>query len=192
MADVFISSSRLDEDRVAPIAERLASLGHAVARRDAPAAINGAHAVVVIWSRTARASLRVSAEAAYAAERGVLVQMQIDPVAPPAPFDALPAASFHGENSEWGILEDALAKIANGERQVGAPPRAASLSPIGAPGIVLAALAATLLAQAGALSSAVAGGLALSQLGVVLTGALACAGLCVLVSVWRMLAAVRA
>lgn len=193
MADVFITSSRLDEDRVAPIAERLASLGHTISRKGAaPAAIEDAHAVIAIWTRNACASLRVNAEAAHAAERGVLMQMQLDPIAPPPPFDALPAAAFHGEHNEWGLLEDSLAKLARGEAPSATLPRAASLAPIGAPGIVLAALAATLAAQAGALGAAVTGGLALDQLGIVLAGALTCASLCVVASVWRFVAAVRA
>ncbi len=192
MADVFITSSRLDEDRVAPIAERLASLGHVVSRTGTPAAIENVHAIIAVWSRNARSSLRVSAEAAFAAERGILVQMQLDPTAPPAPFDTLPTATFHGESNEWGALEDTLSKTANGESQASATLRAALLAPVGAPGVILVALTAAFAAQAGALSSAVAGGLALDQLDIVLAGALACAGLCVVVSVWRMFAAVRA
>lgn len=193
MADVFITSSRLDEDRVGPIAERLGSLGHSISRRDTPDAIESAHAVVAIWSRNARASLHVSAEAAYAAERGLLVQMQIDPTSPPPPFDRLPIASFHSEQNEWGVLEDTLAKLAaGGDAPRPTPPRAASLAAIGAPGLVLAALAATLAAHASALSAALSGGLSLDQLGVVSAGALVCAGLCVGVSAWRVVAAVRA
>ncbi len=192
MADVFITSSRLDDDRVGPIAERLGSLGHSISRRDTPKAIESAHAVVAIWSRNARSSLRVSAEAAYAAERGLLVQMQIDPTSPPPPFDRLPVASFHSEQNEWGVLEDTLAKLAGGDAPSATPPRAASLAAIGAPGLVLAALAATLAAHTSALSAALSGGLSLDQLGVASAGALACAGLCVGVSAWRIIAAVRA
>ena len=65
MADVFISCSRLDRDRVTAIAERLSSLGYSVwwDARDGQARFDeierqyaDARAIVTVWSDNARTS----------------------------------------------------------------------------------------------------------------------------------------
>lgn len=200
MADVFISFSRLDEDRVRPIAERLASLGHSVWRREEPrqnseAELEAATAVLVVWSRNGRNSVRVCAEAAHAAERGALLQMRLDPTNLPAPFDALPAPDMSGERGEWGPLEHALAERLRGHTAMEAVnfPRRALAAPIaGSPGLTLVALAAALATLAGALGPAADGVLTPDQLWIAVLGVLGVASACTMLSVWRFFTAARA
>ncbi|MBL8544828.1 MAG: toll/interleukin-1 receptor domain-containing protein [Hyphomonadaceae bacterium] len=205
MADVFISCSRLDRDRVQPIAERLSSLGYSVwwDARDAQVntdeierQLSEARAIVTVWSENARNSSWVLAQSATAFDENRLLQMQIDPMRLPAPFDTLKVAEVHGGKSEWGLLEAALAALVRENR----PPevidhRAASVAQsniAGAPRLLLAAMAATLVAFAGALSAGFNGVMPPDQLQLALFGVAAVGGLSAAVAAQRLFAIRRA
>lgn len=99
MADVFLSYARADEAPAAAIAQAVEAVGRSVLDRrvaggeDYAASIarelDAAGAVVVAWSRTARESLWVRAEANAALDRGKLVQLNLDGAALPLPFSML-------------------------------------------------------------------------------------------------------
>lgn len=196
MADVFISCSRLDQPRVAALASRLGSLGYSVwwdsPERKRPAKIEererelgSARAVLIVWSATTRDAPHVQAEAAYALDSAKLVQLKLDPVAPPPPFGATPIADLTGAG-EWGPLEQALAQLVRkGEATAEARARAGFMSTVtatGAPLLTTFAMAAILTAFAGALSASANGVMSPDQMQIALIGilvvALACAGLC--------------
>jgi hypothetical protein len=105
MADVFMSYSRADRARALAIAaaveqdgrslwwdERLPSGADyaSVIERE----IADASSVVVAWSRTARDSLWVRAEANEALDQGKLVQINLDGAKPPLPFTMLHFIDF--------------------------------------------------------------------------------------------------
>jgi hypothetical protein len=91
MADVFISSSRANRDRAAAVASALEQDGRSVGE------FPGAASVVVAWSRAARDSLWVRAEANEALDQGKLVQIDLDGARPPAPFAMIHSIDF----SHW-------------------------------------------------------------------------------------------
>lgn len=192
MADVFLSYSRLDEGRVAAIAERLTSLGHSVAAHDkktAEAELNAARAVLTVWSRNARNSMRVRAEAAHAAERGVLLQMRLDGLDAPAPFNALHCANMGGDRGEWGALEDALSQTVRGG---GTPPVLRVGGVVGAPSLVLLALATGFAAIAAAMAPTAQNVLTSEQFAFAVLGVGGVGVLCTLISLWRLVVALRA
>jgi hypothetical protein len=115
MADVFISYARADQARAAAVAaaveqdgrslwwdRRLAAGGdyaHVIERE-----IAAASGVVVAWSRTARDSLWVRAEANEALDQGKLVQINLDGAKLPLPFTMLHFLDF----AQWsGAREQA-------------------------------------------------------------------------------------
>jgi hypothetical protein len=205
LADVFISCSRLDRDRVQPIAERLSSLGYSVwwDARDGQARIDEierqffeARAILTVWSEGARNSSWVLAQSAQALDEDKLLQMQIDDMRLPAPFDALKIAQMHGGKSEWGMLEAALAALV----REGRPPEAidhrathaAQPRIVAAPRLLLTAVTAVLVAFFGALTATYNGVMRTDQLQLVLYGVLAVATLCAAVSGVRLLTIRRA
>lgn len=198
VADIFISHSRLDEDRARPIAERLTSLGYNVARAETGAAseaeLEAARAVLVLWSRNARNSAWVCAEAAYALDEGKLLQAHLDALAAPSPFNTIAAADLAGERGEWGALEDRLSRLTRGAGENIEPPAAPSapLWAAGSPGLSLAALAAALAVHAGAFSAAMTGAMTPEQVQVALWGALAIACVCATLAFLRFASALRA
>lgn len=198
VADVFISYSRLDKERARPIEERLISLGYSVSRANGRAALeaelDAARAILVLWSRNARNSAWVCAEAAHALDRGNLVQAQLDPLAAPAPFAQVATADLAGERGEWGALEDRLSRLVRGGGEKTDSPivRAAPLWAAGAPGLGLAALSAALAVHAGAFSAVVTGALNSEQVRIALWGALAIACICATLALLRFAAALRA
>lgn len=127
LADVFLTYSRLDHDRVQLIADRLRTLGYSVwfdPHEDGGQALfdqverefDEAKAVIAVWSAHARSSTFVYAEASLALDANKFLQLQLDPVTLPAPFEALPIADMSGATSEWGKLEDALNRIVRENR----------------------------------------------------------------------------
>lgn len=206
MADVFISYSRLDHERVKPIADRLTSLGYSIWRREhagqaivdeAERELDAARALLAVWSRNARNSTWVFAEASRAFDAGKLVQLRIDDTPPPAPFDTLRSADMSGDAGAWGPLEDALARTARGEPQQSAPLRAApgpfaTPEATGAPKLFAAASAAALAAYAAAASAAHNGVLTPDQLQIALIGVIGVGGLSALLSAYRLIAISRA
>ena len=105
MADIFISYSRLDQERVQPIVERLQSLGYSVwcdphVRKDqafadeVQAQLDNAKVVLTIWSWNARNSSWVGAASAAGLDAHKLLQLRLDGVDLPAPFDSLPVSDL--------------------------------------------------------------------------------------------------
>lgn len=203
MADVFISCSALDDERVKPIAERLQSLGYAVWRRtpgaDAQAAqeLESARAVLVVWSRNGASSSVMQGEAAYALDHDKLMQVRIDEDAAPFPFNALVIAEATPAKSEWGPLEAGLQKLVREGRAPdhGATPKLGLLatpSAAGAPKLLLLALAAVLAAYAGAVMATLNGAMTVAQAQALLIGVVAVAGACAALSAHRFVAVRRA
>ena len=128
MADIFISYSRTDEGTAGRVADRLAAAGFNVWRDDQLPAhrtygevieerLNGAHAVVVLWSSEAAKSQWVRAEADAARNLGTLVQASLDDSMPPLPFNQIHCASLSGWGGEadhhgWRKLHDSIAALA--------------------------------------------------------------------------------
>ena len=207
MADIFISYSQLDRERVKPLAERLASLGYSVwwdkperARQasvdERERAFDAARAVLVVWSINGRDAMELHADAAQAADTGKLLQLKIEPVALPPPFDALPVANMTGAG-EWGPLEHAIAGLVkNGESN--APAALAQLGPApmiaatGSPKLVAFAVTAVLAAFAGAVGASFNGAMTPSQLQIALVGMLGVAGACAGLSAHRLFTITRA
>ncbi len=185
MADVFISYSRLDQDAVKPIGERLQSLGYNVrwgktehARQamidQREREVDTARVVIVIWSENAHSSAQVQADAAYALGADKLLPLKIDAMRPPAPFDTIEAFDVTG--GAWGPVEQTLAQRMNAPAstpaKVGPLGSPAVLSVTGTPRLVTFALAATLAAYAGAVSAALNGVMTPAQLQIALLGML--------------------
>lgn len=204
MADIFVCHSRLDEERVAPLVERLASLGYTVWRDphvrtgrafedSVEREIAGARAVLVVWSENARNSTWVVAEAAQALDAGKLAQLRIDAVPAPAPFNAAPIADMSGGRSAWGPLEDTLAKLVRN----GGPSEAgveAAPAPIvtGVPRPIAIAIATALGAFGMALSATLNGLMAPAQLQLAMYGVLAVGAVSTALAVYRLWAVTRA
>ena len=107
MGHVFISYARPDEPLAQLIAEELRRAGFEVWRDDELPAhrayaevieerINGARAVVVLWSSEAAKSHWVRAEADTARESRKLVQASLDGSLPPMPFNQIQCADLKG------------------------------------------------------------------------------------------------
>jgi hypothetical protein len=195
VADVFISHSRLDRERVKPVADRLVSLGYSIRWQDTDVQdvqiehrereIDAASAVLVMWSANAHGAPRVYGEAASGFDRGKLLQARLDATAPPPPFDEMRAADLSGVG-EWGPLEQALSDLIKHDREPAAAPHfrlgiAPTTAAAGTPKLVTLGIALSLAAFVSALHSGVSGALQPSQLQIALVGilgvAVACAGL---------------
>jgi adenylate cyclase len=136
MTELFISYARSTEKEVALIAECLRSLGYSVWRDDELPAhraygevieerLNGAKAVVVLWSADAAKSHWVRAEADTARTLGKLVQVSLDGTSPPLPFNQIHCGDLSGWSGDldapsWRKLRDSLAELA-GEAKPVAP-----------------------------------------------------------------------
>jgi len=113
MSDVFISYARSTETQARQIGEALRALGYGVWRDDELPAhqdysrvieerLRAAKAVVVVWSAEAVKSQWVCAEADVAREAGTLVQLNLDTVAPPLPFNRIQCADMRGWSGDLG------------------------------------------------------------------------------------------
>jgi len=111
MSDIFISYARSTEGQARQIAEALRALGYGVWRDDELPAhrayadvieerLTTAKAVVVLWSAEAVKSEWVRAEANRAREARKLVQLSVDGVALPLPFDQTQCADMNGWSGE--------------------------------------------------------------------------------------------
>jgi hypothetical protein len=199
--DIFISYSRLDRDRVAPLAERLASLGYSVwwntsEQSDSDQAREAARIVLAVWSRDGRNAAELHADALYALDAGKLLQLKLDAIAPPAPFDAITTADMSGAG-EWGPLEQALARLSkSGEGAAKTPSAnlgpAPTLAASGSPKLVAIATILILAAFAGALGAAFNGVMTPQQLQIALVGTLGVAGACAGLSAHRLFTLLRA
>ncbi len=142
MPHVFISYARSDEPLGRLGADGLRDDGFEVWRDDELPAhrpyaevieerINGAKAVVVLWSAEAARSHWVRAEADSARNALTLVQASIDGTMPPLPFNQIQFADLKGWDGErsragWRKLVASVGGLAGGPGPVGeAPPPAA-------------------------------------------------------------------
>jgi adenylate cyclase len=111
MADIFISYARATEPVARQLADHLRSLGFTLWRDDELPAhrpyadviderLRAARAVVVMWSAEAVKSQWVRAEAEVAREAGTLVQLSLDGILPPLPFNLIQCADMQGWNGE--------------------------------------------------------------------------------------------
>jgi TIR domain len=187
MADVFVSYSRVNRDRILSVSDALEETGYSVwwDRSLAPgddyamlieAQIDAAPCVVVAWSETARQSLWVRAEANEALDAGKLVQINLDKARLPLPFSALNHLDFSGwsgtrSEEVWTSLDGRVKRRINGEWvDANAPPPGPALqglgkvSLLGWASIVVAALVALAigLAASGTLSASLFGGVTLA------------------------------
>jgi hypothetical protein len=131
MADVFVSYSRANRDRIVTVSDNLEESGYSVwwDRALAPGddyamlieqQIDAAPCVVVAWSETARQSLWVRAEANEALDAGKLVQINLDRTRVPLPFSALNFVDFSawgGVRTEecWATFDGRVKRRINGE-----------------------------------------------------------------------------
>lgn len=128
MGHVFISYARPDEPLAQLIAEELRGAGFEVWRDDELPAhrayaevieerINGAQAVVVLWSGEAAKSHWVRAEADTARESRKLVQASLDGSLPPMPFNQIQCADLKGWDGQgsapgWRKLLGSVSELA--------------------------------------------------------------------------------
>jgi TIR domain len=209
LADVFISYSRLDHERVKPIVDRLGSLGYSVwwdkhlragevFVDEIERQLDGARAVLTAWSHNARSSTWVYAESSRGLDHQKFLQVRLDNVRPPLPFDALQSADMSSGRSEWGPLEDMLARLV---RQGQAPAIATRTPTIGAlatpaaagsPKLLSFATGATLLAYSAAVAATYDGVMTPDQLQIALTGMIGVAGASAVLTAQRLLAVSRA
>jgi hypothetical protein len=148
MADVFVSYSRVNRDRIVTVSDNLEESGYSVwwDRALAPGddyamlieqQIDAAPCVVVAWSETARQSLWVRAEANEALDAGKLVQISLDRTRLPLPFSALNFLDFSGWGGArgeecWVTLDGRVRRRLNGEWvDAHAPPPGPALQGLG-------------------------------------------------------------
>src|SRR3954451_1206833 len=128
MAHVFVSYARSDEGLAAKVADRLREVGYEVWRDDDLPAhrsyaevieerINGAGAVVVLWSAEAAKSQWVRAEADTARTKLTLIQASLDGTIPPMPFNQIQCAdlkAWDGQRTSagWRKLVASVAQLA--------------------------------------------------------------------------------
>src|SRR5580765_2447166 len=137
MSHVFISYARPDEPLARLIADELRDGGFEVWRDDELPAhrayadvieerINGAGAVVVLWSAEAAKSHWVRAEADTARARLTLIQATLDGTIPPMPFNQIQCADLKGWDGQrtaagWRKLVASVAELAGGSAASEAP-----------------------------------------------------------------------
>jgi adenylate cyclase len=144
MAHVFISYARPDETVASLVADGLREDGFLVWRDDELPAhrpyaevieerINGAQAVVVLWSAAAAKSHWVRAEADTARAALTLVQASLDGTLPPMPFNQIQCAdlkAWDGQRTSqgWRKLAASVAELAGGAADPAPRERARDLS----------------------------------------------------------------
>lgn len=109
MKEIFVSYSHTDTASVESIVRRLSGRGYGVwwdqrlhggedFTEVIESALNTSKCAVVAWSKSARRSLWVRAEANSAREGGKLVQLTLDGTKPPLPFSMLHTLDFKQDN----------------------------------------------------------------------------------------------
>ena len=163
MAEVFVSYSRVNRDRIVTVSDALEGSGYSVwwDRSLKPGddyallieeQIEASKCVVVAWSETARQSLWVRAEANEALDSGKLVQISLDRHKLPLPFSALNFVDFSGWSGDrnvetWTTLDGRVRRRLNGEWiDAHAPPQGPALQGLGK--VSLLGWAAIILAAA--------------------------------------------
>ena len=143
MSDIFVSYARSTETQAKQVAEALRGLGYGVWRDDELPAhrayaevieerLRSAKAVVVVWSAEAVKSQWVRAEANVAREAGTLVQLRLDSVVPPLPFNEIQCADMTGWTGDlaapgWRKVAGSVAELI-GAAQPAARPAIRKLS----------------------------------------------------------------
>ena len=125
MADVFVSYSRSDKARVAPLVAEIQAKGWSVwwdpaidgrpgIRRSDRAELQAASAVLVVWTPTSVASRWVRGEARDAAERGILVPVRFDHARLPIDVRAIQTTDLDkwGEDPASAPFQDLLRSLA--------------------------------------------------------------------------------
>ncbi|HEY2753467.1 TIR domain-containing protein [Phenylobacterium sp.] len=131
MSDVFVSYGHAKSAEAGRIAQVLRDLGYAVWRDDdlpvhrdysdvIEERLRGSKAVLVLWSTDAVKSSWVRAEAEMAREAGTLVQLNLDTVPLPLPFNRIQCADLCGWTGDlqapaWRKVVESVAEL------VGAP-----------------------------------------------------------------------
>ena len=139
MSEIFISYARSTANEAQAVSEALRALGYRVWRDDELPAhrnyadvieerLRSAKAVVVIWSAEAAKSQWVRAEADLAREAGTLVQLNIDGVILPLPFNQIQCADLanwrgEAEHSGWRKIVSSVAELIAGIAPALPPPR---------------------------------------------------------------------
>jgi hypothetical protein len=170
MADVFISYSHRNAARVIPIADSLARDGYSLwwdadmrAGDDFGPRIerelHAAACVVVAWSRIAKHSLWVRAEAMEALETGKLVQLVLDRVKLPIPFTMVHFADLSRWNGDpaspaWKQLEAGVRAVAREgvPTRIQEPPESGPVSSVLGPVIAVGGGSVGLVALTSALT----------------------------------------
>ncbi|HEY2355904.1 MAG TPA: TIR domain-containing protein [Phenylobacterium sp.] len=130
MSDIFISYARPTASEAQRIAESLRALGYSVWRDDELPAhraysevieerLRSAKAVLVIWCAEATRSHWVRAEADAAREAGTLVQISLDGVTPPMPFNQIQCAPLSDWNGDadapgWRKVVSSISELVGG------------------------------------------------------------------------------
>jgi TolB-like protein/Tfp pilus assembly protein PilF len=136
MSDIFISYGHSTVKQAQQVFDALRELGYGVWLDDQLPAhraytdvieerLKAAKAIVVIWSAEAAKSHWVRAEANTALEAGKLVQLTVDGVMPPMPFNQIQCANLSGwtgdvESAGWRKVVDSIADLIGGSL---APPQ---------------------------------------------------------------------
>jgi adenylate cyclase len=142
MTDVFISYARSTASHAHQVADALRALGYGVWRDDELPAhrayaevieeqLRAAKVVVVIWSAEAAKSHWVRAEADAARASGALVQLSVDGVKPPMPFNQIQCVNLTGWTGDldapgWRTVVASIAELIEGaapREEVPAPVR---------------------------------------------------------------------
>src|SRR5271167_65086 len=141
MTEVFISYARSTAVQAKLVADTLRARGYAVWRDDELPAhrayaqvieerIAAAKAVVVIWSAEAVKSQWVFSEANRAREDGKLVQLSVEAMRLPMPFDSIQCADLIGWTGDpaahdWRKVVASVGDLVRGERSPAAAPATA-------------------------------------------------------------------
>ncbi|MEO9212365.1 MAG: TIR domain-containing protein, partial [Caulobacteraceae bacterium] len=130
MADIFISYARPSAPEAHRVAEALRALGYGVWRDDdlpphrsyaevIEERLREAKAVIVLWSKEAAHSQWVRAEANLAREQGTLIQVALDGVVPPLPFNQIQCCSLadwsgDADHHDWCKVTACVAEMVSG------------------------------------------------------------------------------
>jgi adenylate cyclase len=139
MSDVFISYARSTEAQARQIGDALRALGYGVWRDDEIPAhrayadviterLKAAKAVLVVWSAEAAASEWVRSEAERARGLRKLVQLNLDGVELPMPFDQIQCADLTGwsgadDHAGWRKVAASIAELIGERARPAATPR---------------------------------------------------------------------
>lgn len=209
MADVFISYSRQDHERVLPIADRIASLGYSIwwdkhlraGQRfvdEIERELDGARAVLTAWSHNARNSTWVYAESSRGLDADKFLQVRLDNVQLPLPFDALQVCDMSRGRAQWSQLEGALSRLVR-QGVAPAPERAIrGLGPLatpaaaGSPKLLSTLTGASLAGYAGVVSATYNGVMEPEHLQLAMTGMVGVCSASAVLTAHRLLAVSRA